>query len=89
MAEIREASSVHVLAFSAHHKLLLAESEGSFSIEQWEAVCDKAEDICCGSSIEEADQMQDIGDSGAGASMKDFVTSTMQEKVALDLHWKE
>lgn len=89
LAEIREADSVHVLAFSAHKKLLLAESEGSFSMEQWEAVCDKAEEICCGSGNGESDEMQDIVDSGAGPSMHEFVTATMQEKVALDLHWKE
>lgn len=87
LADIREASSTHVLAFSAHKRLLVAESEGSFTMEQWEAVCDEAEQICCGSSSEQLDQMQDVGDSGA--SMKDFVIATMQEKVALDLHWKE
>ncbi|KAF2031187.1 hypothetical protein EK21DRAFT_63797 [Setomelanomma holmii] len=39
--------SMHVFAFSGDGRLLLNESDGAFSFEEWEEACDMAEQVCC------------------------------------------
>ncbi|KAF2434054.1 hypothetical protein EJ08DRAFT_575722, partial [Tothia fuscella] len=38
--------SMHVFAFTAERKLLVAESEGDFEYEAWDELCQKAEEEC-------------------------------------------
>lgn len=46
VAFAEKATSLHSLAFSRHGELLLTESEGDFSITEWEAVAGEAEKWC-------------------------------------------
>ena len=48
LEEIDAAASLHVLGFSSHGDLLIAESEGSFNIATWEQVNDIAGTACWG-----------------------------------------
>jgi exosome complex component RRP46 len=84
--DIQRASSVHVLGFTSNGELLLVESEGSFSMEQWEEVYEAAQKICYGdTSLEKA---ENAGLGKDNVSVQDFVTSALHAKVQTDLHWK-
>lgn len=84
--EIQQAASIHVLAFTSHGDLLVAESEGSFTLEEWNVVHDRAKHMCCGAG--DIDAMRDEGDDEDSDGMIQFVKSTLQEKIAADLHWR-
>lgn len=87
---IAEALSVHVLGFSSHGKLLLAESEGSFDIDTWEQVHDRAEQICRGSNVEAADETGDAYmESSEQNSLEGCLRNSMEEKVTREQRWKE
>lgn len=85
--QIQKASSVHVFAFSSNRKLLVAESEGDFEMENWEEACNVAENACCGAE-KDADAMQDQDDEPADSILR-FVKTTVEEKIAGDLHWQK
>ncbi|KAF2153919.1 hypothetical protein K461DRAFT_320122 [Myriangium duriaei CBS 260.36] len=51
--QIREAASVHAFAFGAEGEVLLAESEGRFTGDEWEAATGKAREVCLGSGAGE------------------------------------
>jgi exosome complex component RRP46 len=86
LLEIQEAASVHVMAFTSHRKLLVSESEGNFTMDEWDLVCEHAERICCGvQETVDVDAMRDEDDDGG---ILQFVKSAMQEKIAADLYWK-
>ena len=88
--EFQTANSVHVLAFTSQGELLVAESEGSFSMEDWEKVYRLGKEICCDNSKTGADDnvMQDEGLDEKTEAMMMFVKSTLREKVTADNHWK-
>ncbi|KAK1830280.1 hypothetical protein QBC39DRAFT_112886 [Podospora conica] len=87
--ELAAARSVHVLAFTSHDELLLAESEGDFSVQEWDDVYDAAAKICCQSGAGNADVDMDLdGQATAGPDMRQFLSSTLEAKVAADLYWK-
>ncbi|KAJ4290685.1 exosome non-catalytic core subunit rrp46 [Collariella sp. IMI 366227] len=87
--EIETAQSVHVLAFTSHDELLLAESEGDFTVKEWDDVYETARKICCQSpAAKEGMDMVLDEEQGAGPDMRNFVRSTMESKVAADLAWK-
>lgn len=88
--ECQDAASVHVLAFTSHGELLVAESEGSFDMDEWEEIYDHAKGLCCkGHGSTEDDIMHEDGlENDAAPSLMMFVKSAVQEKVATDLHWK-
>lgn len=84
------ADSVHVLAFTSHGSLLVAESEGSFSLTDWDTVYEAARTICCDGLTGDVDHsMQDGELDEDKGSMMNFVKSTLQTKVTADLHWKD
>ncbi len=88
LLQSKSAESVHVLAFASHGDLLVAESEGSFTLDDWEIVYEAAKGICCGDSKTEDHIMQDDElDCNAG-SMNSFVKSAFQAKVTEDLRWR-
>lgn len=87
--DIETAQSVHVLAFTSQDELLLAESEGDFTVEEWDGVYETAKKLCCrsgpaGEGIEMALDDEDAD----GPDLRHFVRSVMESKVAADLHWK-
>jgi exosome complex component RRP46 len=88
--EFQAASSVHVVAFTSHGQLLVAESEGSFTLEDWDEVYEVAKGLCC-DDIETSDEniMQGDGLEGNSGDMMMFVKSALEEKVSADLHWKD
>ena len=80
--EINAAKSLHVFAFSSKDELLLAESEGRFSIDEWDNLEEKAKMICLG----DADAMVD--DDEKGKNLKDGLRSAIEEKARQDGRWK-
>ena len=82
----QSADSLHVLAFTSHGELLVAESEGSFTIGDWNDIYEAGKAICCNDSEQDGDHEMNDGRDG-GRQM--FVKSALQSKVAADLHWKE
>lgn len=83
--QISRARSVHVLAFTSSGDLLLAESEGQFSLAEWDEVADAARKVCFHSEDEMA---VDTGGTSRPADMKQFIRTVMASKVAADLHWR-
>ena len=58
---------------------MVAESEGTFSIDDWEELYDLGKGICCDEDGDE-NAMQDEGIDNGGEMMR-FVKSVMEEKV--------
>lgn len=75
-----------MLAFSSHGDLLVAESEGTFTMDDWEAVYKAAKVMCCDDSEGQVMQDQELDHNIGGMDM--FVKSALQAKVTADLHWK-
>ena len=87
--EYDSASSNHVLAFTNHGDLLLAESEGSFTLEDWDRTYEKGRQLCCGGTTNaDDDVMQDEASDEGTTMMMDFVKSALRDKLTADLHWK-
>lgn len=86
--EADKSRSVHVLAFTSSSELLLAESEGDFTMTEWDQVYETSRSACCGAAdsngihavLDEANQK--------GPDMRQFIRSAAEGKVATDLYWK-
>lgn len=85
-AQLQGAKSVHVLAFTSHGELILTESEGCFTMKEWESVYDTGKRLCCDESSEDDDMRGQLEENPGSMDM--FVKSILKEKVANDLHWK-
>ena len=89
MDQIKLASSIHVLAFSSHGDLLVVESEGEFTIDEWDEVLQKAKLICYGEVRDESGsedvsmRLDDVSE--LGIVLKDAV----ERKVAKEQRWKK
>ncbi|KAI9053517.1 hypothetical protein LZ554_002472 [Drepanopeziza brunnea f. sp. 'monogermtubi'] len=83
----QSASSNHVLAFTSNGDLLVAESEGSFTLKDWEGVCEAGKAICCDNSGAHGDYA--MGDDEKDVSLSVFLKSTLEEKIKTDLQWKD
>lgn len=79
---------MHVLAFASHGELLVAESEGSFTMEEWNEIHAVGRRICCDETSAER-AMQDDGLEEKAGGMTVFVKSVLEEKVKQDLNWKK
>jgi exosome complex component RRP46 len=90
LVQSQSADSIHVLAFTSHGDLLVAESEGNFTIGDWDEVYEAGRAICCEDS-KQADEheMQDEGLVEKAGGMQTFIKSTLQAKITADLHWKD
>ncbi len=87
--DVANAQSVHVLAFTSHDELLLAESEGDFTVEEWDHVYETAKNICCHPASAKAGMAMVLDDEDVGGpDMRQFLRSAIGAKVAADLHWK-
>jgi len=75
------------LAFTSQGELIVAESEGSFTMEDWDEVHDIGKRLCC----DEVDDnpMQDEALEEKNGGMMGFVKSVLKEKVGDDLYWKD
>ena len=61
--EIEKSRSFHVFAFTSHDELILAESEGSFTMKEWDSLYDTAYRQCCPTDGDV--NMEDDGPGGA------------------------
>ncbi|EPE25924.1 Ribosomal protein S5 2-like protein [Glarea lozoyensis ATCC 20868] len=86
LTEYENAKSIHVLAFTSQGDLLLAESQGSFDLKDWDKVYETAKKVCL-STQDDADMQGGASLEEKTGSMLGFVKSVMEEKVAQDLHW--
>ncbi len=62
------------------------ESEGDFTVEDWDQVHEAAKKVCCQPEKEAGIDM--ITDDDSGTDMRHFLRSTLAAQVASDLHWK-
>ncbi|KAH9909386.1 hypothetical protein F4778DRAFT_228868 [Xylariomycetidae sp. FL2044] len=86
--DIETSQSFHVFAFTSDNEMILAESEGSFTLHEWEDIYATAQRQCCPPSpTRDADVAMDDG-IATGADLKNFTRTTMEAKVSSDLHWK-
>ncbi|KAI1779942.1 hypothetical protein F4818DRAFT_159608 [Hypoxylon cercidicola] len=86
--EIGVSQSFHIFSFTSHDKLILVESEGGFTMKEWDDVFAVAQRQCCPPAVaNDGDTFMDDG-SRAGADVKQFTRSTLEGKIMSDLHWK-
>lgn len=87
--ELETARSAHVFAFTARGHLLLAESQGDFTMAEWEEAHATAKKICCEAAKKEGmDMILDDDEKHVGPDLQRFLRSTMESKVAEDLLWR-
>ncbi|KAI1368713.1 hypothetical protein F5Y08DRAFT_227288 [Xylaria arbuscula] len=85
--QVEQSKSFHVLAFTSQNELILAESEGAFTLKEWDDIYGAAYRKCCTTaSIGDTDTLMDEGTTGA--DLKRFTRSIIEQKTASDLHWK-
>ncbi|KAH8156414.1 hypothetical protein CIB48_g11829 [Xylaria polymorpha] len=85
--EIEQSQSFHVLAFTSQNELILAESEGAFTMKEWDDIYSAARGQCCTSTIDDTGMLMDEG-LPTGADSKRFIRSTVEQKTVSDLYWK-
>ncbi|KAF2873607.1 hypothetical protein BDV95DRAFT_627485 [Massariosphaeria phaeospora] len=87
LVRAKSIKSVHVFAFSGDKKLLLNESDGVFSYEEWEEACEMAEEACCrekgGVGLAEG---MDVD--GQSRNLEEWLREVVKEKVAYEQRWK-
>ncbi|KAI4099833.1 MAG: hypothetical protein LQ339_005748 [Xanthoria mediterranea] len=87
---LKEAASLHVLAFSSLGELLLAESEGAFDMDIWDQVYRWAEKDCRMSDSGDLAQTDDVDmDVSKSDTLEDSLRSIIEEKAAKEYRWKE
>lgn len=88
--EADTARSLHVLGYtSSGDELLLAESQGAFTVDEWEAVLRTGQDVCCRAAQRGPDEDTAMAGSGLeSASIRTFIRSVMETKIAADNSWK-
>ncbi|KAH7319956.1 hypothetical protein B0I35DRAFT_224285 [Stachybotrys elegans] len=91
--QAQDAKSVHTLGFTSRDELLLSESRGSFTLEEWQEILDIGQRVCCQHQQAGLETDVDMGEAGAAetaasVSIRDFIRSAMETKTAGDLHWK-
>ncbi|XWW92195.1 hypothetical protein V2A60_000118 [Cordyceps javanica] len=90
--EADAARSLHVLGYTSDDELLLAESQGAFTVDEWEAVLKRGQEACCrAAAARQGLDEEDTAMAGTGlesASIRAFIRSVMETKIARDLSWK-
>lgn len=86
--QIQQSQSFHVFAFTSQNELILAESEGAFTMKEWDDVYSAAHRQCCATTtIDDTDTSMDV-ELPTDADLKRFVRSTAEQKTTSDLYWK-
>lgn len=79
--EIDQSKSLHVVIFTSENDLLLLESEGTFSMAEWDEVINKGQPVCSQHrQAELGDAMDD--DSQDATDMQQFIRTVMESKAA-------
>lgn len=84
--QIEQSQSFHTLAFTSRNELILAESEGSFTMKEWDDVYNTARSQCC-ITAEDSDTLMNEGLTD-NAVPKHFIRSTVEQQTTSDLYWK-
>ena len=82
--------SIHVFAFAANERLLVSESEGSFTLDAWERAHDRAKEHCVGNVDKSAvgrDNM-DVDEVSETRVINHWLRDVMREKSEKDQSWK-
>ena len=87
--KINLASSIHVLAFSSHGDLLVAESEGDFTIDTWDEIYQKARLICYGEERDESGSEKISMKSDDVSNLDTVLKDAVERKVAKEQIWKK
>jgi exosome complex component RRP46 len=83
--------SVHVFAFAGDRRMLLNESDGAFSVEEWEEASELAEEVCCkqedegGVSLGEG---MDVDSGDEGGNLEKWLRGVVRRKVEGEQRWK-
>ena len=86
--------SVHVFAFSGDRRLLLNESDGKFSYEEWVEVCERAEELCCGEEDDEGGvklgegEGMEVDGQQQEESLEQWLREVIRKKVEWEQRWK-
>lgn len=86
--QVEQSRSVHAFAFTSHEELLLAESEGDFTMTEWDDVYATAKLICCKPPPDQEIDMVLGEDQQPGPDLRRFIRAAAETKVSADLHWK-
>jgi exosome complex component RRP46 len=84
--------SVHVFAFAGDRRMLLNESDGAFSVAEWEEASELAEEVCCkeedegGVSLGGDEMDVDAGDEGG--NLEKWLRGVVRSKVEGEQRWK-
>lgn len=84
VTDLSNSQSLHALAFTSSGHLLLNESEGSFDLDIWENVYDRAEKICRGDRETDVDMETGI----TIRPLEQTVRVSVEEKLRRDFSWK-
>lgn len=80
--QIAAAKSAHVFAFSSFGDVLVAESEGSFEIDEWEAACEEARRLC----VKDGESV--IMEEDGRVNLQDFVKGAVEGEVRRANAWR-
>ncbi|KAL8786906.1 MAG: hypothetical protein Q9213_002537 [Squamulea squamosa] len=87
---MKEPTSLHVLAFSSHGELLVAESEGAFDMDIWDQVYSKAEKLCRGSETSNMAETDDVDmEPSESDSLENSLRGIIERKTVRDQRWKQ
>lgn len=83
--------SAHVFAFSGDRRLLLNESDGKFSYEEWEEACELAEEICSKEEDEGGVSLSDgmeLDGAMQSQNLEKWLREVVSRKVEYEQRWK-
>ncbi|KAJ2999072.1 hypothetical protein NUW58_g114 [Xylaria curta] len=86
--QVQQSQSFHVLTFTSQNDLILAESEGNFTMKEWDDVYSAARGQCCAATIADDTDTLMSGGPSTDTDLKRFIRSTVEQKTASDLYWK-
>lgn len=84
--EIGAAASLHVLGFSSNGDMIIAESEGSFSIDIWEHVFEIANIACKGDAA--SDNVPDASRFQNRTNLEGKLRATILEREQQEHRWR-
>ncbi|KAF2736081.1 hypothetical protein EJ04DRAFT_463778 [Polyplosphaeria fusca] len=86
LLRVKPIRSIHVFAFSGERKLLLNESDGAFSVNEWDEACEMAEEVCCKEGGVGLGEGMDVD--GQQINMEGWLRDVVRRKVELEQRWR-
>ncbi|KHJ32069.1 putative exosome complex subunit rrp46 [Erysiphe necator] len=78
IAQANMVESLHVMAFTSNGELLLAESEGVFSMTDWNQIYELGRETCC-----------KVNPNGKVEGVVENIKTSLQSQISVDLRWKQ